>query len=210
MVAVGLCLAVSGCGSDSFGGVGQGTLQLMRFGSSVEDQPDAVSATGAQVDVCQNLCQGGGGGGIGGQLMPEPFTSTQVAAFVQNRGRSDIVVESIHVSYPNSGLTDFNSFVAGGFTVPGMRCSNNPAQPCAANWECNNLPCVASETAVPFTLMTLDRKALVAGDECPFIDPDVIPSFVVLRGRDASGERYAVSGGINIEIADFDNCQQQN
>lgn len=209
-MAMGLVVAsvaMWGCGSDSYGGVGQGTLQLMRFGSSVEDQPDAVGATGAQIDVCQNLCEAQGGGG--GQIMVEPFSSTQVAAFVINRGRSDIVVESIHISYPNSGLTDFNSTVAGGLSVPGTRCSNNPSQACAAAFECGGQPCIGQEAAIPFTLLSLDRKALIAGDACAFgFDPAVLTSFVVISGRDASGERFAISGGINMEVADYDNCQQ--
>lgn len=208
MVTVGVSLTVLGCGSDSFGGTGQGTLQLVRFGSGAEEQPDFVGATGAQVDVCQNICQGQGGGG--GMAMPEPFTSTQVAAFVVNRGRSDITVDSIQVSYPNSGLVDLNSTVAGGFAVPGGRCANNASQACVAAFECGGQTCVNAETPIPFTILSLDRKSLIAGDTCQFgFEPAVIPSFVVIRGRDAKGERFAVSGGMNLEVADFDNCMQQ-
>jgi hypothetical protein len=209
MVIAGLSLMVWGCGSDSFGGTGQGTLQLVRFGTGAEEQPDAVGATGAQIDVCQNICMQQGGGGGGGQMLPEPFTSTLVAAFVVNRGKSDITVDSIQVSYPNSGLVDLNTAVAGGFAVPGGRCSNNPSQSCAAAFECGGQLCVNQETAIPFTMLSLDRKSLLAGNDCGTgLDPFIIPSFVIIRGRDADGEGFAVSGGINLEIADFDNCEQ--
>jgi len=209
MVISGLSLMVWGCGSDNFGGTGQGTLQLTRFVSGSLDQPDAVDATGAQVDVCQSLCVQQGGGGGGGQAMPEPFTSTLVAAVVVNRGKSDITVHSIQVSYPNSGLVDLNTSVAGGFAVPGGRCSNNPSQACAAAFECGGQLCVTSETLIPFTMLSLDRKSLLAGDSCATgLDPFVIPSFVIIRGEDATGEDFAVSGGMNLEIANFDNCEE--
>ncbi len=208
IVISGLSLMVWGCGSDSFGGTDQGTLQLTRFASGAESQPDAVFATSAQIDVCQTLCMQQGGGG-GGQQMIEPFTSTLVSAVVVNRGKSDVTVDSIHVTYPNSGLVDLNTAVAGGFAIPGGRCSNNPAQSCAANFECLGAPCVNSETEIPFTMLSLDRKALIAGDSCDAgFEPAIITSFVTVRGRDADGERFAVSGGMNLEVANFDNCQQ--
>lgn len=208
MVVSGLSLMVLGCGSDSFGGTGQGTLQLTSFATGSEDQPDAVGATGAQIDVCQSLCTQQGGGGGGGEVMPEPFTSTQVAAILINRGKSDITVHSIQVSYPNSGLVDLNTSVAGGFVVPGGRCSNNPSQACAAAFECGGQLCVTTETPIPFTMLSLDRKSLLAGDTCETgFEPSIIPSFVIIRGEDGAGEDYAVSGGMNLEIANFDNCE---
>lgn len=209
IAVAGLSLVVWGCGDDSFGGTGQGTLQLMRFAPGAEDQPDFVGATGAQIDVCQNLCTSSGGGGGGGQLMVEPFSSTQVAAIVMNNGRSDITVRSIQVSYPGSGLTDLNTSVAGGFAVPGRRCAGNPSQPCAASFDCLTGLCVASETPIPFTVFDLGRKGLIGGQACDLgVEPSVAPSFVVISGLDADGEEFTISGGMNLELADFDNCEQ--
>ncbi len=204
----GLSLTVWGCGSDDFGGTGQGTLQLVRFESGAEDQPDAVGATGAQIDVCQNLCASGGGGG-GGEVMFEPFSSTQVAAMVINRGKSDITVHSVQVSYPNSGLTDLNTAVAGGFAVPGGRCAGNPSIACAASFECGTGICVTQETPIPFTILDLGRKDLVGGQSCEDgFEPNIIESFVAISGRDADGESFTISGGMNLEVANFDNCEE--
>ncbi len=205
ILVVGLSAVQMGCGSDSFGGTGQGTLQLVRFGDGAEDQPDAVGPTGAQVDVCQSLCSGGGGG----EIMVEPYTSTIVAAFVVNEGKSDIVIDSIQVSYPNAGLTDMNTAVAGGFVVPGRRCSDNATVRCADDFECN-AACVSQETAIPFTMLDLDRKDLLGGDACATgLQPSLVATFVSIRGRDADGERYTINGGMNLEAANFDNCEDQ-
>jgi hypothetical protein len=208
VLAVGLGAMQVGCGSDSFGGTDQGTLNLVRFASAVEDQPDAVGPTGAQIDVCQNLCQSSGGGGGGGEITFEPFSSTLVSAIVVNEGKSDIVIDRIQVNYPNSGLTDLNTSVAGGLVVPGRRCSNNPTTRCADAFECGGSPCVSQETPVSFTMFDLSRKDLIGGDSCSGgQQPMIIPSFVSIRGADADGERYTVSGGMNLETADFDNCE---
>jgi hypothetical protein len=201
----GLSLVVWGCGDDSFGGTGQGTLQLVRFGPGAEEQPDAVGATGAQIDVCQNLCVSG----EGGDVMLEEFSSTQVAAIVVNQGKSDIIVDSIQIGYPGSGLTDLNTAVAGGFAVPGGRCAGNSSIRCAAAFECVSGICTTSETAIPFTIFDLGRKSLVGGPACGLgVEPSIVPAFVAISGRDADGERYTISGGMNLELADFDNCEE--
>ncbi len=203
---LGLTVMVWGCGSDSFGGTGQGTLQLMRFANGSTDQPDVVTATGAQIDVCLDLCTNSG---QGGDIMIEPFSSTQVAAIVVNRGKSDITVDRITVSYPNSGLPDSNSQIAGGFAVPGGRCSDNSSIACAASFECGGSTCVTSETPLPFTIFSLDRKDLIGGPNCVNgFPPEVVQSFVTISGRDATGDHFTISGGMNLELANFDNCQQ--
>ncbi len=208
MLVSTLSVTLWGCGSDSFGGTGQGTLQLMRFESGVDDQPDFVSSTGSQIDVCIDLCTGTGGSG---EVMIEPFSSTQAAAIVMNRGKSDITVDRIGISYPNSGLADSNIAVAGGFAIPGGRCSNNSSLACASSIDCNGDLCVNSESAVPFTLLTLDRKELIGGPNCVNgFTPDVIETFVTISGRDVEGERYTISGGMNLEVANYDNCEDTN
>jgi hypothetical protein len=204
ILVVGLSAAQFGCGSDSFGGTGQGTLQLVRFGSGADEQPDSVGNTSAQADVCLNFC---GATNILEEATLEPFSSTQVAAFLVNRGKSDITIRSIQASFPNSGLPDLNTAVAGGFAVPGGRCVDNPSVSCAADFECNGSFCVTQETPINFTILDLERKQLLAGDECNTgLVPRSIPSFVTIAGIDAEGENFTISGGMNIEVANFDNC----
>ncbi len=204
ILVVGLAAVQMGCGSDSCGGTGQCTVQLVGFGDGAEDQPDAVGPTGAQVDVCQNLCSGGGGG----EIMFEPYTSTIAAAFLVNEGKSDVVVDSIQVSYPNSGLTDAEP-IRGGFIVPGRRCSENATVRCANDFECVGV-CVSQQTTIPFTIFDLAHKDLIGGPACSTgVEPDQIPSFVTISGRDADGERFTISGGMNLETANFDNCEDQ-
>ncbi len=205
VLVVALSAVQMGCGSDGCGGTGQCTLQLVRFGDGAVGQADAVGPTSAQVDVCQGICSSGSGG----SLMSEPYTSTFVSAFVVNEGKSDIVINSIQVSYPNSGLTDLNTGVAGGLIVPGRRCSDNPTLRCADDFECVGV-CVSQETAIPFLMFDLDRKNLIGGPACSTgVEPGLIGAFVTIGGRDADGERFTINGGMNLETANFDNCENQ-
>ena len=202
LIAVVLGLVVVSCGSDR-----QETLQLMRFIDPVEMQPDAVGGTLAQIDVCQQICSGGGG--TGDAVMFEPFSSTQSAAVVLNRGRSDIFVDRIDVTYPNGGFEPLGVNVAGGVAVVGGRCADD-GRACADSSECiTGGACVTQETTVPFQLFPLEYKGILAGGCDGSFESFLVQSLVAISGRDGSGERFTVTGGITLELANFDNCENE-
>ncbi len=200
LTVVALSLLV-GCGSDR-----QETLQLMRFIDPVDSQPDAVGGTLAQIDVCQSICTGGGGGGGGGgEDMPEPFSSTQSAAVLLNRGKSDVFIDRIDVAYPNGGFEPQSAQILGGAAIIGGRCAGTGLSCSSAN-DCLGLACVTQETTVPFLLFPLEYKAILAGGCTTGFEPFLVQSVVTISGRDGSGERFSVGGGITLELANFDNC----
>ncbi len=208
IVVSGLSLGLWGCGSDSFGGAGQGTLQLVRVVNGAVNPVDQVASGAAQIDVCFTDCSAVSGGG-GGQTTVEPFGQTLAAAVLINRGKSDIFLDTIEVSYPGSGIAGQNTNLAGGLVIPGMRCSDDATKSCSAAFECGGSPCVPQETTIPFTLFPLSRKELVGGESCnvtPF-ETELVRAFVSLSGRDANNETFGVTTGLGMELTEFNNCE---
>jgi hypothetical protein len=208
---IGLWL-IAGCGNSS--GEDELVLSLEGFTGEGIEQADGVSGATANVDVCQGLCTQG----TTGDIMVEDFTETLVNAVFVNRGKVDIRLESYTVEVMNSGLPKIQRSISA--NIPGGRCTNNPEERCANDFECT-LPglCRRQQTAVPLLLYDLEFKKLAIDGQC-FIDVNtgdinpgasVIPRnyevVITFSARDQVQERRMISAGYSSTFSDFDNCE---
>lgn len=212
-------LALAGCGGSGFDGRGTDelTMQFLGFSGEGIDQQDLVGTTDADVDVCPSLCN------VGGDLVDiefEEFTQTRANAIFMNMGASPILLDTITVAIPGSGLPTRTASVS--VILPGGQCSNSTRQ-CADDSDCGLIGlCEREETPVEILLFDFVAKELVRGDaECPAIVvvdgiPQVTPGTVVpqtyqtnvtFSGSDATGERFTVKAGMVAGFFDANNCE---
>ena len=220
---LGAVMTLASCGSsgfDSDGGEDALTMQFLEFNDEDIEQQDIVVATAAQVDVCPTICEFGEGG-IFGDEEYEEFTETFANAVFQNNGTADILLDTITVSTPQSGIPPRTTSVA--VLIPSGRCSNSPTTRCGLDNQCGVLgTCEQSQTPVGLQLYDFIFKELIRGDAiCPSVDPitglptqgTVVPQTfqtnVTFSGSDASGERFTVKSGLVASFFDANNCSDQ-
>jgi hypothetical protein len=218
-LALSTALALSSCGSsgfDSNGGSDQLTMQFLGYSGEGIDQQDIISATSAQVDVCQTICSFGEMGIIGDETF-EQFTETVANAVFMNMGTSNILLDSYKVEIEDSGIPPLEGSI--GVILPGGTCSNSTRQ-CGLDSDCGVLGnCEHVETPVSVLLFDFITKELVRGDrKCPGVNPvdgeptpgDVIPqtfqTTVTFSGSDASSKRFTVKAPLVGTFFDANNC----
>ena len=220
VLVVSAALALASCGSSGFDtsdGTDALTLQFLEFNDEDIEQQDTVVATAAEVDVCPTICEFGEGGIFGDEVFEE-FTETFANAVLLNAGTSDILLDTVTVAIPGSGIPSRTTRIS--VLVPSGRCSNSPTTRCGTDAQCGlAATCDQVETPVGIQLFDFVIKELIRGDRtCPSVDPltglptpgNVVPqSFqtnVTFSGSDASGERFTVRAGLVAGFFDANNC----
>lgn len=200
-----LAVGCGSAGSDSQGEDGL-TMAFLGFTGEGVDQADVVSDGAAQVDICQDVCTGGG---TGGDVQPEPFTPTFVTAVFVNRGKADIILDSYSVDVPGSGVPPFRRRI--GHRLVGGRCSgSDPQRACADDLDCVGSPCVHSESPVTLLLYDFDFKQRVRRGECPFdLESLTLNADLVFSASDETGERFTIRTSYVSTFDNFDNCEDQ-
>lgn len=220
-------IALGGCGSDR--GNDELVLSFQGFTGEGIEQPDAVGQNTADVDVCQNICVGTGGGM---ELTAEPYSVTSVGAIFVNQGKADITLENYTLSVfrdlngngvrdegePGSGVPDMT--YSASTLIPGGRCVSNPQQKCAFDSDCDGF-CVRQETIVDLLLYDFTFKDLVKDGDCPSLDlnagtfsggsivSQTYNAIITFRGIDDADNHYQITESYNSTFADFDNCENQ-
>lgn len=196
-----LMVTVAGCGS---GGGDDLILSFQGFSGEEITQEDSVGSTSADVDVCQDPCL------EGDTIVGEPYTQTRLNAVFVNQGKSDIILDRITVSVPDSGIPDRTQSISA--RVIGGRCESNPEQKCAFDDECSGGSCLHQSTTVNFLLYDFLFKDLVVSGQCPTSDSpgsviaQTLDVKLTFSGTDETEERFTVRARYQSTFADFDNC----
>lgn len=175
------------------GGSDQLTLQFQNFASPGTSQLDAVNATSAEVDVVQDACADGSA---------EPFQQTLASAIFNNQGASDIVLDTIVINIPNSGVPEYTRMVTQ--NLPGGQCENGTI--CTADSDCiitttgttTTGTCTHVDTTVTFLLFDVSTKLRVS--------PGTYDVGITFSGEDASGSRFTVPTNMTVTFEDFCHC----
>jgi hypothetical protein len=220
-------IALGGCGSDR--GEDELILSFQGFTGEGVEQPDAVGQNTADVDVCQDICIGAGGGT---ELTAEPYSVTRVGALFVNQGKADITLENYTMSVfrdlngngirdegePGSGVPDMT--YSASTLIPGGRCDDNPQQKCAFDADCIDGVCMRQETIVELLLYDLTFKDLVRDGDCPSFDlngtftsgsivPQTYNAILTFRALDDADNHYTITEAYNSTFDNFDNCENQ-
>lgn len=209
LMLTGLLWFAVGCGSAGTSSQGEDglTMAFVTFSGLDIAQADTVNETVAQVDLCQDLCTSSGGGG---DLQPEPFTSTAVSAVFVNRGKADIVLDAYTLNVPDSGVPAATRRISA--RLPGGRCRGaDPQRECADNVDCGVIgACTHTESPVTILLYDFDFKQRTLQGECPFdVEAVTHDAELTFSGTDEAGQRFTVHTNYVSTFANFDNCQNQ-
>jgi len=180
-----------GCGS---GAGDRLILQFVNFQDPANGQLDTIGQTSAQVDVVRDVCTDGS---------DEPFTETDAAAVFVNQGASDLVLQNIKVTIPNSGVPTYSiNLGPAGPVISGGRCAGELGRSCGVDLDCvvNGMTssCIHTESTIEFKLFDIEKKLLVT--------PGVYDVAITFSAQDASEENFNVTTRLRTTFTDFCHC----